>query len=86
MASRRITTNKDRFAVFVRLYIFIGADVGVLGGGWGSTTPQKYPFGMFWVGSEEAQMESESTVYIFKQLKRIRIKIFCICIVCVLER
>ena len=78
-------------------YIPIGADVGVLGGsapprseGWGGLggprPPRSTPFGMFWVGSEEAQMESGGTVYIFKQLKKTRIKIFCICIICVLER
>ena len=57
------------------------------GWGWGGPRPPRStPFGMFWMGSEEAQMESGGTVYIFNQLKRIIIKIFCICIICVLER
>ena len=48
-------------------------------GCWGVHDPPQYtsstPLGMFWVGSEEAQMGSGVTVYILIQLKRIIINI-----------
>ena len=56
--------------------LYIGANVEVLGGPPPSTVHLQYPLGMFWVGSEEAQMESGGTVYNLQQLKRIGINIF----------